>query len=109
MRRLLVLLGLFGVGVVVTRRLLRATEGTITRGAQRAADTVRRVGPGAVDRAAESVESLGQAAEKGVERIRRRTSEGEEAADAELEEQRAEERKKTTEDLPPSDVPEPEP
>ena len=78
MRRLLVLLGLLGVGAIATRRLLRSSEGTVSRAAQRSADAVRRVGPGAVDRAAQGVEWFGQAAEKGVQRIRRRTSESEE-------------------------------
>lgn len=106
MRRLLVLLGLLGVGAVVTRRLLRATEGTITRGAQRTADTVRRVGPSAVDRAAQGVEWLGEAAEEGVQRIRRRTSESEEPM---AEEESAEEKREATPDVPPSDVPKAEP
>jgi hypothetical protein len=109
MRRLLVLLGLLGLGVVVTRRLLRTTEGTITRGAQQAANTIRRLGPGAVDRAAQGVESLGEAAEEGVQRIRRRMSEGEELAAEEAEEQSEEEEREATRDLPPTDVPEAEP
>jgi hypothetical protein len=96
MRRLLVLFGLLGLGAVVTRRLIRTTEGTITRGAQQAANTIRRLGPGAVDRAAQGVEWLGEAAEKGVERIRRRTSETEEFTAEEAEEER-----EATRDLPP--------
>ena len=49
MKGKVILLGLIGAAAIGTTRLLRASEGTITRATQRSAETLRRLGPGLVD------------------------------------------------------------
>ena len=76
MKRIVILAGLLGVAAVGAKRLFKSNEGTITGGANRAADSVRRQGPRLADNVAVGIEKMGSATEKGASTLRVVTEKG---------------------------------
>lgn len=66
----LVVAGLVGAAAVGAVKVLRSNEGEIEGGASRAADAVRRQGPGLVENVAHGIEKAGDATEKGAKTVR---------------------------------------
>ena len=76
MKRLIVLVGLFGVAVMGVRQLFQSDEGTIEGGAARAAESVRKQGPRVAENVAAGIEKVGSATEKGASTLRDATEKG---------------------------------
>ena len=76
MRRLIVLVGLFGVAAVGVRKLFQSEEGAIEDGAARAADSVRKQGPRVAENVAAGIEKVASATEKGASTLRDATEKG---------------------------------
>lgn len=78
MKRLLLLVGVLGAATVVVAKLFRPGEGNIRSAAGRAAETVPEKAPGFSESAAQGIEELGEAAEKGAQEVRERESDAQE-------------------------------
>ncbi len=76
MKRIIVLVGLFGVAVMGVRQLFQSDEGTIEGGAARAAESVRKQGPRVAENVAAGIEKVGSATERGASTLRDATEKG---------------------------------